>query len=397
MLPLMVPSKAPKWTSFREPAFVRLLLANLLVITGSTCFVMLPAILEDQGLRRWHIGLGDAAFWMASVLIQPWLAGVLDRFPKQFFYLPGCLGMSLAAAGYIWAPFQPLPVWCLRGLQGTGFALYVTATLAWLGERVPGAGMGRFLGIFGLTGMLGGLLGSGLSEFVWLTYGRRPLFFCAAVILLVGWVWLLTLPDLEPERPQLRATDSWSGPGAARLALAAWAFGLAVGSLFAFTTPFLRSLGVTGISGLFAGLFLMSAAARVGCGYWLDLWGPLGLVAPSLALLAVGALLMAVLPGLSGARVAGFLLSGACSGVGYGAIYPALKAQAYQSFPSENRGAALSLVKMAIDLGCASGSLLAGFLASWLGYPVTFTILGLLVFLLSMVVARLNSRMLTAP
>ncbi|MBS2037042.1 MFS transporter [bacterium] len=282
-------------------------------------------------------------------------------------------------AGYVLVPIQPLPVWCLRCLQGAGFALYVTSTLAWLGQRVPAAKMGRFLGVFGLTGMLGGVLGSWQSEFLWSYYGSRGLFLCAALSLLAGWAWLLTLPNRAPI--QARAVSDhqahiWSHPGAGRLALAAWTFGLAVGSLFTFTTPFLHALGVSGISGLFAGLFLMSAAARVGCGYWLDRWGPRKVVAPCLGLLAGGSLLMAVLPFLAKARLTGFLLSGVCSGVGYGAIYPALQAQAYQSFPGRSRGAAVrrrsshrSTEKL-VDWNSEYPATLSSLLRQWLSWAI---------------------------
>jgi len=402
------------WGSLFSFSFLRVLLANLLCITASSSFMMLPVYLERNGLARWQIGLAEAFFWLASVVIQPWLGPRLDRQGRRLFFLSGTLCMAVAVLGYWWVPVAAVPIWTLRALQGGGFAVYVTSSWTWLADRVPPDRVGHYFGVFGLTGMLGGLLGCSLSEWVMLHGGASRLFEMAGGLLLLGFLILLSLHEAvplvgaEPEafgenlpsspvgqacrssEPAVAWTTFWRcglATAAGRiLALAAFAFGLGVGSIFAFTATYLHGLGLTGISGIFAMVFVVSAAARLAAGVILNRWGPYSLLSPCLVSMALGCALLALLPQLA-SKTPFFLLAGSLTGVGYGAIYPALKAVAVRTFPGEARGQAISLAKSCIDLGSVCGSLIAGLVATALGYPAMFALVGAVMGVLGWVLA----------
>lgn len=368
------------WPSLLTPSFLILLLANLLCVTASSSFMMLPVHLERHGLARWQIGLADACFWSASVLIQPWLVRRLDRQGRKRFFVGGALAMAAAAWGYLATPVNPLHVCVLRAVQGAGFATYVTASWAYLSDRAAPDRIGPFFGVFSLTSLLGGLSGCTVSEQVLAGWGSNALFGTAALVAAAGGMVLGFLSEgAGPIQPPRSTSASCWLPSAARgLVVSAGCFGLAVGAIFAFTAPYLHGLGVTRISALFALLFVVSAVARAGAGLALQRWGPHSLIRPCLVCLGLGCGLLAALP-LVLQKIPLFLLSGALTGAGYGAIHPALKAVAVASFEREARGQAISLAKSSIDLGSMAGSLLAGLLATALGYPSMFAAIGTLV------------------
>ena len=111
----------------------------------------------------------------------------------------------------------------------------------------------------------------------------------------------------------------------------------------------------------------------------MDRFGPEAIVLPSLMLLSVGCL------GLASLRLAPQLTllllasSGLSAGLGYGAIYPALNALALKRLPERARGRAVSLATASIDLGSSSGALVAGFLATELGYSTMFSTMAICV------------------
>lgn len=368
------------WPSLVSSSFLILLLANLLCVAASSSFMMLPVYLEQHGLLRWQIGLADACFRSGSVLVQPWLAQRLDRQGRKRFFTGGALTMALAALGYLASPVSAWPVCALRTLQGAGFATYVTAIWTWLSDRVPPKKIGPFFGAFSLTSLFGGLLGCSLSEKVLTEWGSSVLFGTAGALAGAGLVILCFLDGVAGPVPVGGTTSwfRWPEPAVRGLALSAVSFGLAVGSIFAFTAPYLHGLGLSGISGLFTLLFVVSAIARAAAGAFLQRWGPYSLVTPCLVCLGLGCGLLAALPQVE-QKIPLFLLSGTLTGAGYGAIYPALKAAALASFNSDARGQAISLAKSCIDLGSMGGSLLAGLLATALGYPLMFAIMGVLV------------------
>ena len=53
--------------------FLRANFGNLLVLTGSVMFVLLPEYLQSQSMEKWEIGLVDGSFWFVSIFVQPWL------------------------------------------------------------------------------------------------------------------------------------------------------------------------------------------------------------------------------------------------------------------------------------------------------------------------------------
>lgn len=362
-------------------------LGNLLVLTGSVMFVLLPEYLQSQNMSKWEIGLVDGAFWFISIFIQPWLGPRLDKDGRKLYLVGGSLVMALAATSYAFIPAALFPMLIARLIHGFGFACYLTSSWTWVADYSPPNRLGEFFGIFGISGMLAGALGPGLAEYIRRTKDYDHLFFYGSAVIFVGWLFLMTVSDRKPEVGNL--TDQ---PGFFRLlkskamrgmVTGSIAFGVAMGSIFAFIAPYLAELKVEGVGTLFAATTIASGASRVFAGHLTDRLGPVKMVAPALLLLAAGTVGLAQAPFVGPGVVVPILIgSGLAAGLGYGIVYPALNAVAVKRLSAASRGRGLCLVTAAVDCGSTLGAALAGLVAHSFGYSWGFRTIGVLVLIL---------------
>lgn len=367
--------------------FLRANLGNLLVLTGSVMFVLLPEYLQNEHMPRQEIGIVDGSFWFVSIFVQPWLGPRLDKNGRKLFLLLGSLLMALAATSYAWLPVKLIPMILARLIHGLGFACYLTASWTWVADYAPSHRVGEMFGVFGISGMLSGTIGPGVSEVLVRRYGYDHLFFYGASVIFAGWLILLTLKDRKPQHLDEHQLPSFfkllRASGMRGTVVGSIAFGVAVGAIFAFVAPYLATLKIAGVGPLFACTTLASGASRVLAGRLTDQLGPAKLVAPSLILLALGTSGLAVVPGLEARYMIPMLvISGLGAGLGYGVVYPALNALAICRLSPAARGRGLSLVTASIDSGSTIGAALAGFVSQHFGYPNGFrTVTATVVFL----------------
>jgi MFS family permease len=380
-------------------ALQRLLLVNVACMGGATMFIFLNAYLIAHGMEKWQIGIGDAGFWIVSVLLQPWLGPNLDTRGRVIFVRGGALLLALAALGYALAPPTMLTILPLRILQGAGFALYLTAAWAWVSDHAPPEKMHAIFGFFGLSSLVGSLFGPVAAQ---LLRGSQPphqdrlVFFGAASVLGLAFLVLWTIRDAatrgaghhhhgapsgeEEEATDAPSTDSlWALAKRPRLrgaVVGSLSFGLAVGSIFAFAAAYLESLGVHNVSTLFVVLTVVAALGRGFCGKLSKRFGTATLIAPCLLALALGSAGLGAQEWLAQPNIALMLLAGGAAGLGYGVVYPLLNAIAYERLHASERGRGMSLVAACIDSGNSFGAVVAGLVAQNFGEGKMFLAMG---------------------
>lgn len=369
--------------------FLRANLGNLLVLTGSVMFVLLPEYLQAERMEKWEIGLVDGSFWFVSIFVQPWLGPRLDKDGRKIFLCGGSLLMAIAATTYAWLPAELIPMVTARLIHGLGFACYLTASWTWVADYAPSHRVGEMFGVFGISGLLSGTIGPGTAELLVRRFGYDHLFFYGAGVMFVGWVVLLTLRDRRPQVTTKTALPGFftllQARGMRGAVLGSIAFGIGIGAIFAFVAPYLATIKVEGVGPLFACTTLASGASRILAGKMTDRLGPGRLVAPSLFMLAVGTAGLAQVEGASGSSMIPILvLSGLAAGLGYGIVYPALNALAICRLSPAVRGRGLSLITASIDCGSTSGAAVTGFLIHSFGFPNGFRSVALLVVGLSL-------------
>ena len=369
----------------------------MMVLTGSVMFVLLPDYLQAQQMEKWKIGLIDGSFWFISIFVQPWLGKRLDKDGRKLYLILGSLLMAIAAASYAFVPVELAPMLVARLIHGFGFACYLTASWTWVADFSPPSRVGEFFGIFGISGMIAGAIGPGAAEYVVAHDNYDHLFFWGAGAIFIGWLLLTTLSDRRPEPTSKSKPPSFFHLLRARemrgTIVGSIAFGIAVGSLFAFIAPYLTTLKIDGVGWMFAATTLASGASRVYAGKMTDRLGPTKMVGPSILLLAIGCYGLAHVGDAGSFAMAVLVASGLSAGLGYGIIYPALNAVAIDRLDSATRGRGLALVTASIDLGSFSGAALAGIISHKLGYPAAFQAISLLlmVFLAGFVAAERSS------
>ena len=379
--------------------FLRANLGNLLVLTGSVMFVLLPQYLQSQEMSKWEIGLVDGAFWFISIFIQPWLGPRLDKDGRKIYLVGGSLVMALAATSYAFIPATLFPMLIARLIHGFGFACYLTASWTWVADYSPPNRLGEFFGIFGISGMFAGALGPGVAEYIKKSHDYDDLFFSGAGVIFVGWLCLITVSDRRPETGPL--SDQ---PGFFRLlrskamrgmVTGSIAFGIAMGSIFAFIAPYLDELKVEGVGTLFACTTIASGASRIFAGHLTDRLGPVKMVAPALLMLAAGTVGLAQAPFVGPDTIVPILIgSGLAAGLGYGIVYPALNAVAVKRLSAASRGRGLCLVTAAVDCGSTLGAASAGLVAHYYGYSWGFRTIGVLVLILLILFVVLEKKTL---
>lgn len=383
--------KASSQAPTRGPAdfeFLRANLGNLLILTGSVMFVLLPEYLQTQKMAKWEIGIVDGSFWFVSIFVQPWLGPRLDKDGRKIYLTVGSLLMAIAATSYAWIPAELVPMVAARLVHGLGFACYLTASWTWVADYAPSHRVGEMFGVFGISGMLSGTIGPGAAEYMVRRLGYDYLFFYGAGVIFAGWLIMLTIKDRRPENIGQQKLPGFfrllRARGMRGAVVGSVAFGVAIGAIFAFVAPYLATLKVEGVGPLFACTTLASGASRVLAGRMTDRLGPSRLVTPSLLLLAIGTAGLAKVSSIRADLVIPFLvISGLAAGLGYGVVYPALNALAICRLTPAARGRGLSLVTASIDCGSTTGAALTGLVSQQFGYPGGFLAISGLVIILS--------------
>lgn len=361
---------------------------NVLLCSGTAAFLLFPKYLDGEGMPEDGIGMVEAMFWLASMGVQPWLGRRLDVVGRRRFVIWGSFLMAAACFAFLFVPVRLPTMALLRGLQGLAVAMYLTALTAWISDHAPPGRLAEFLGIFGVTGLLGATLGPICSELVFRHFGYAGLFVGSGSVCLAGAVLTPTLRDRLPEIHVSAATYSYwrlaTSPVLLGTLVGSLAFGLATGSVVAFVAPFLDDRKLPGVGVLLAVYALASGATRVYAAQLTDRLGPSRVIGPALVLQA-GAMLALSFLGPSGWRAMPLLLLSAfLGGTGHGMVYPALSALAVLRLGAHFAGTGMSVVAASVDLGSSLGAFAAGQIVLRQGYSTMFVAMGACVALAAM-------------
>ncbi|GAA4606428.1 MFS family permease [Actinoplanes octamycinicus] len=321
---------------------------------------VVPLFAKESG----SAGLATVALLLATVLGELLTPRLAARLGYRW-----SLGLGLTLLG---APTALLivssgtaTIVAVSVVRGIGFAICVVAGGALTAEMIPAERRGEGLALIGMVGGVSGLIA--LPAGVWAAdrWGFSAVFAATAVLTLAA---LVSLPGLP------HTTAAWE-PGtrlrlhpALRRPAAVFAFATAaVGVLVTFLP-----LAVAGSPAWVASAALLAQPSAATAFRWIA--GRLGDRTGSQRLLVPGVLLTAAgMAGLAWTGSPAAVIGGALVfGAGFGLLQNATLALMYDRAPA---GAALTVSaiwNIAYDLGMAGGALIAGFVISGVGYPLTF-------------------------
>ena len=279
------------------------------------------------------------------------LAGLLYLVSDKLVDRPG-LSLAALLAGRI--------------LLGPAESLFLTGTMAWGIARLGPARTGRVMAWQGI-GIFGALaIGAPLGLAIMARVGFAGVALVAlAVPLLALAVAVLVSPEpgIAGARMPFARVLSLIWRQGCGLMLA----GVPFAALAAFVSLYYAARGWTGAGVALSGFGLGYIAVRVFFAHWPDRFGGARVAAGSLAVEALGQLVLWAAPD------AGVALAGATlTGIGFSLVFPALGVEATRRVPPQSRGLAVGGFVAFLDLALGLTGPLAGLLATGFGYRSVF-------------------------
>ena len=352
-----------------------------------------PQRLQALGLGPSTLALMEGAFGLGMFLFSTpmgtW-AGRIGRKPILFLSLAGFIVTNLLLA-FVNVPLLFILIRFVEGMLISGL---IPVSMAMVGDTIPVAKQGRWIGLMTTAQATGIALGPGIGGFLYQALGfTAPFLLSAAIALLGSLVSIFLVPETLPEhvRVEARLHKAQRGSKAKKtqesnLAGLIWLFApfLIVDFGLIFTYPF-----VFPQYPFFFAKVLHYSTAQYGMvisvyGLALAVFpfflGRLSETLPKKPLIVVGSLLVGTLNGLMfTAPLYPLLLAGAAvAGLGSALAEPALGSIYLAATTDANRGQVMGLRGSAISLAVMLGPLAQALVAPWTTPQVIFATGGVL-------------------
>jgi MFS family permease len=339
-----------------------------------------PLYAARAGAGSTGAGLVTGALLAGTVMAELAASKLMNRYAYRTLAVAGLVLMGIPALALM-AGGPLVVVAAISIVRGFGFGLATVILGALTAMLLPPQRRGEGLGLYGVVASLPGVLA--LPSGVWLAghVGYAVVVALTAATALGPLAAFRWLPGTADPRAASRRADADLPPGLLaglrqqgelRLALIFAASTVAAGVI----TSFLPL--ATGSTGNVAAIGLLAQALTATIGRWWegrygDRHGHTRLLVPGLIVASAGMAAMIWLASPA-AVIAGMLLFGA----GFGIIQNATLALMIDRMPASGLGTASALWNLAYDAGFGAGPVVFGLFVGHIGYPVAFTLTGLL-------------------
>ncbi len=338
---------------------ISLALAMLLAALGtSIANIALPTLAEAFSAPFAQVQMVVVAY-LAALTVCVMIAGRLgDRRGLKRMLVAGLAVFAVASLLCAIAP----RLWLLiaaRVLQGVGAAFMMTLAVALMRQTSSEARLGRAMGLLGTVSALGTALGPSLGGLLIPLTGWRCIFWVQVPLAALALILAIKMLPAEP------VTDG--GPAIRLRAVMNWTLApnLVVNIIVAavmMTTlvvgPFYLGLGLS-LTAPQVGFVMaigpvISIFSGVPSGRLVDAWGSGRMLAIGLALLTIGAVLLAFLPNVFG--IAGYVLSIIVLTPGYQLFQAANNTAALADVAKALRGTVSGLLGLSRNIGLIAGA-----------------------------------------
>lgn len=333
-----------------------------------------PLYGDHLGFTAAAVGMLTTVCTVASLVLRPFMGGLLDRQGRRSIVLIGTLMFSLATLLCGWAGgYAALVV--LRAVQGVGFSAHTTAVNTMATDVLPETRMTEGIGYMGLTGSISMAVAPGIAlllvsggryDTAYLLAGAAGLLAAVALFFVNPKVGMPVKADQSAEMAQeayqgwQRFFESSALKPSLLMLLLSWCYAAAS----TFLTLFVLGKGFTTAQ---ASIYFTINAVAVAAA---RLWG--GRISQKVGLHR--AVMLASLCSMLGflliplAQNATMLwLAALLHGLGYGTVYPIYNALAVTAAPANRRGTAMATFLTAMDLGAGLGAGIWGVIIDWIG------------------------------
>jgi len=349
-----------------------------------------PLWVARGGAGAFGAGLVTGVLLLLTILTQPFVPWLLNRFGHGLVLAAGLVALGLPAPFYVLSD-QLWPILLLSAVRGIGFGILTVTGSAVVAELVPRSRRGEAVGVYGLGVAVPNLVILPASVTIADRLGFGWVFALGALSLLgipaalrLGVVLRRQAADAavaadrgvvgeRGDRGALRRSRL-SRPVLLRVALPAVVLFVVTVSGGGVMTFLPQAVASSLLSSW--GLFTLGALAAVSR-WWIgrigDRRGNDRLMAPLLALTAVGLVLLA-LSVADEARLWLLLPALAVVGFGYGALQNVTLVSAFAQVTPRHYGSASAVWNIGFDAGTGIGAVMIGLIASAAGFPAGFVV-----------------------
>lgn len=346
---------------------------------GALFSLSLSMLLASLGTSIANVGLPslalafDASFQAVQWVVLAYLLAITavivsagrlgDRLGRRRLLLAGLLLFALACGLCAMAPSLHWLI-AARVLQGLGAAIMMAMTLGMVGDTVSKERTGRVMGLLGTLSAVGTAMGPSVGGVLLSLWSWRALFLLGAPL---GLLAAALAYRYLPNEPGARAaTPFWSAlasPGL-RAGLGMSALVSAVMMATFVVGPFYLSRGL-GLAPAWMGLVMavgpcVAAVTGVPAGHLTDRFGSPRMTALGLAIMAVGALSLALAGGLLAYLGALVLLTS-----GYSLFQAANNTAVMRDVEGPRRGTVSGLLNLSRNIGLIFGASALGAVFAW--------------------------------
>ena len=338
--------------------------------------VALPVLAEAFHAPFKQVQWVVVAYLIAVTALIVFAGRLGDRLGRRRLLLGGIVLFTAASALCGIAPTLWLLV-AARALQGTGAAVMMALTLAFVGESVPKEKTGSAMGLLGTTSAIGTALGPSLGGLLIAGFGWRAIFF---VMVPLGVATLILAYSSLP------ATTKQAAPPPIRLAMfrdrvlsSGFAMSTLVTSVVMATLvvgPFYLS-GVLALDAARVGLVMscgpiVAALTGVPAGRLVDRFGSSRATMAGLLGMATGSAILPMVPASIG--IPGYVAPLAVITAGYALFQAANNTAVMAAVRADQRGVVSGMLNLSRNLGLIAGASLMGAIFAAAGMGMTFAV-----------------------
>lgn len=351
--------KTKLWTK----DFVLISMVNLLLFASWQMFpFVFPVYLNQLGASDIVLGWITTITTIAALLIRPFCGLLLDRFGRKGVLLTGVFLMAVSVAVY---PFFTLisVIFAIRFLHGLAWGVASTASQTVASDVIPSRRFAEGMGMFALSASLALAIAPGLALELFNNFGIVAVVLVALGALCLIFVLAFSMKYQKQEKPQSFHRAGIFERKSLLPATIVFFLTMCYGGLTTFLALHASSQGVDGIGVFFTAYAIAVALTRPVLGKVVDQKGYGVIIIPGLIAMVASLVLLSFADTL-----VLFVLVAVLYGFGFAACNSTLQAMAVAGVPYGRRGAANATYLVGFDSGIGVGALLAGMIASLVGY-----------------------------
>ena len=334
----------------------------------------LPLFAKDLGASDSILGWVTGIATVAALLVRPVSGAILDRFGRKGIFIIGILIMIGVSFSFAFFPVVGI-ILAIRFVHGIGWGIASTAASTIASDVIPKKRFGEGIGYFGLSASLALAFAPGISVTLFHSIGMQNISFIAAAILVVTLLLSLVIryKPVERSKPGENVKIALFEKKSILPSAVIFFVTATYGAIVTFSALLAQERGITEGFGIFFTVYALALlVSRPAFGKLTDMKGPAFAVVPGLIFLLTALVLLS-----SSDSLIMFAVSAVLYGIGFGALQSSLQAMAITSAPQERRGAANATFYTGFDAGIGLGSILAGIIATAVGYANMFLVITL--------------------